>query len=458
MYIFKFADIGEGIHEGKISDIHVKVGDSVKDGTDLFSVETDKITTEVASPVNGKILKILCNVGDVIHVGDALFEIDDGSSTTQESKTSDSSEKNEETKQESSAGASVVGEVKVSNDVLPLFGSNTLNVKSASKNETQEYKNENVLASPVARAIAKQNHIKLVTIKGSGPNGRITKQDVLNSLNHNSDQSYSPHVVAPTTSVQVNEKISSSVIATQAQPLSTSINVTNGDKVIEMSSIRKAIAAGMKRSWSNVAYTNLSIEIDVTDIWEQRNKVKDFILETENIKLTLLPFIVKAISKSLTEFPLFNAVCDDKNNTLVLRKDINIGIAVDTKDGLIVPNIKNADKLSILEIAKYIADIASKARNKKVSMNDITNGTFSITNYGSLGANFGVPVINYPEVAIAGLGAMHSSIKKVGIQLVERKIMYITIAADHRWIDGGDIARFGNQIKQYLENITLLFI
>lgn len=433
MYIFKFADIGEGIHEGKISDILVKEGDSVKDGTDLFSVETDKITTEVASPVNGVVKKILCKVGDTVHVGDPLFEIDDGSSASSSSSSSVTQEtKVEEPKkeEESSGGASVVGEVKVSNNILPLFGSNSLNT-----NQSQQTSgNKNILASPVARALAIENNVNLATISGTGPNGRITKEDVL----------------------AVSNKSSSAVVATKTS--NVPVVKSGEDKTFEMTSIRKAIATAMKRSWSNAAYTNLSIEIDVTEIWEQRNKVKDFIYETQNIKLNLLPFIVKALAKTLKDFPLFNAINDEANNSLILRSDVNIGIAVDTKDGLIVPNIKNADRLSVLEIAKSISEIASKARNKKITMNDITNGTFSVSNYGSLGVNFGVPVINYPEVAIAGLGAATDKIKKVGIHMVERKVMYLTIAADHRWVDGGDIARFANQVKQYLENITLLFI
>lgn len=438
MYIFKFADIGEGIHEGKVSDIFVKVGDSVKDGTDLFSVETDKITTEVSSPVHGVITKIMCNVGDTIHVGDPLFEIDDGSGgASAPAATAASAPAAEPKKEEASTGASVVGEVKVSNDILPLFGSNSLNVSSAASSSS----NSNVLASPVARVLAKDNNVNIATVKGTGENGRVTKEDVLNAIGGSN--------------VAVAAK--PAVVATQTTPLAP-VAVGESDKKFEMTSIRKAIATAMKRSWSNAAYTNLSIEIDVTEVWEQRNKVKDFIFETENVKLNLLPFIVKALAKTLKEFPLFNAINDEANNSLVLRSDVNIGIAVDTKDGLIVPNIKNADRLSVLEIAKSISEIAAKARNKKITMADITNGTFSVSNYGSLGVNFGVPVINYPEVAIAGLGAATSKVKKVGIQMVERKVMYLTIAADHRWVDGGDIARFANQVKQYLENIALLFI
>lgn len=476
MYIFKFADIGEGIHEGKVSDILVKEGDSVKDGTDLFSVETDKITTEVSSPVNGVISKILIKVGDTIHVGDPIFEIDDsnGSSSsaapaqTPEVKSEPVVVKEEKTEQVQEGGASVVGEVKVSNNVLPLFGSNTLNVSPSV--EPTKTRNDDVLASPVARVLAKNNNVDIALISGTGPEGRVTKEDVekyLSSSNQTTttqtistaSESVAPTVTVTKTVVQSSPAttVTNAIVANKVE--STAIaTIVEGDKILEMTSMRKAIANAMKRSWSNAAYTNLSVEIDVTDVWEQRNKIKDYILETENVKLNLLPFIIKAIAKTLKQFPIFNAINDDANGTLILRNEVNVGIAVDTKDGLIVPNIKNADKLSIIEIAKSIADIAARARAKKITMADLQKGTFSVSNYGSLGIEFGVPVINYPEVAIAGLGTASNKIKKVGIQMVERKVMVLTIAADHRWVDGGDIARFANQVKQYLENIAFLFV
>lgn len=474
MYIFKFADIGEGIHEGKVSDILVKEGDVVKDGTDLFAVETDKITTEVASPVDGVISKILIKVGDTIHVGDPIFEINtDGSSSVAQPSVAQVEEvkpvveqpQPEPKKEENSeSGASVVGEVKVSNNVLPLFGSNTLNVAKAVE---VSHENGEVLASPVARVLAKNNNIDLSKVKGTGPDGRIMKEDIERLVSKDSslistadsEPKQTTTVAVATAPVQTSVSNSSSSTALVANKIESGITtIVEGDKTLEMTSMRKAIANAMKRSWNTAAYTNLSVEIDVTEVWDQRNKIKDYIFETENVKLNLLPFIIKAIAKALKQFPMFNAINDDTNGTLILRNEVNVGIAVDTKDGLIVPNIKNADRLSILDIAKAISDIASRARSKKITMADLSKGTFSVSNYGSLGIEFGVPVINYPEVAIAGLGTATSKVKKVGIQMVERKVMYLTIAADHRWVDGGDIARFANQIKQYLENITLLFV
>lgn len=453
MYSFKFADIGEGIHEGKVGEILVKEGDAVKDGTNIIVVETDKVTTEIASPVNGTISKILIKVGDNIHVGQELFLIDTGSGSTAApaATTPAVEEKKEESKEQ--VGASVVGEVKVSNNVLPSFGSQQVEMSSSS-NETSTYNNTDVLASPVARLLALEHNVDLSTVKGTGPSGRILKEDILSLMSNGSS---STQTVQSTVTQQV---VSTPVVNTEVMTanISQTSIATREDKAIETTPMRKAIAKAMKESWSNVAYTNLAVEIDVTELWDQRNKFKDLILEQEGIKLTLLPFIVKAISKALVKYPTFNSHVDEANGHIIQKGAVNIGIAIDTKDGLIVPNIKNADKLSVLDIAKEITLLAEKARTKKIQMSDLAGGTFSISNYGSLGASFGVPVIKHPEIAIAGIGTLENKAKRVGLHFVERKVMYLTVAADHRWVDGGDIARFVGLVKQYLENFTLLFI
>lgn len=453
MYSFKFADIGEGIHEGKVGEILVKEGDPVVDGKDVIVVETDKVTTPIASPVNGVISKVLVNVGDTIHVGQELFLIQtegDSEASIQETKVEETQEIKEEPKKEeaSADAASVVGEVKVSNDLLPSFGSQVVEENSENVNSV---KNTDILASPVARAIAIENNIDLSTVNGTGPLGRILKEDVLACCDASK----------PEIKVENKEVVVEKVVQTE-EPTTTKSSCSTGtcgvDTPIETTSIRKAIAKAMKDSWGHVAYTNLAVEIDVTDLWDQRNKFKDLVLKEEGVKLTLLPFIVKAISKALEKFPSFNSIIDEVNGQIIQKGNINIGIAIDTKDGLIVPNVKDANLKSILDIAKEITSLAEKARNKKIQMSDLSNGTFSISNYGSLGVSFGVPVIKYPEVAIAGIGTLETKIKKEGLHFVERKVMYLTIAADHRWIDGGDIGRFAGKVKQYLENFTLLFI
>lgn len=440
MYIFKFADIGEGIHEGKVGEILVKEGDTVKDGTNLIIVETDKVTTEIASPVDGVVSKILVKVGDTIHVGQDLFAIEDGSSS---SSTPVVETKKEEAPVQEEA-ASVVGQVQVSNNVLPSFGSQNSEINS---NQQVAIKNDDYIASPVARMYAQENNIDLSTVQGTGPLGRILKEDVVNAINNGQSTITMTRPMPTTTST-----------TTMTVQNTTSTIALKEDKAIETTTLRKAIAKAMKDSWNNAAYTNLAVEIDVTELWDQRNKFKDLILEQEGVKLTLLPFIVKAISKALLKYPSFNAWVDEEKQQIIQKGAINIGIAIDTKDGLIVPNIKNADKLSVLDIAREITTLAEKARNKKIQMSDLANGTFSISNYGSLGVSFGVPVIKHPEVAIAGIGTLENKAKRMGLHFVERKVMYLTLAADHRWVDGGDIARFLGLVKQYLENFTLLFI
>ena len=469
MYTFKFADIGEGIHEGKIAEIFVKEGDSFNDGTDLFLVETDKVTTEVASPVKGIVTKILFKVGDTVHVGQPLFEINDSDSASVAPKVEQPTPQQPapvetpKVQEDEQAGASVVGEVKVSNSVLPLFGSNAKSVVAQEK-----FVNKNVTASPLARMIAKEKGIDLGTVKGSGPLGRILVTDLEKLSKPVASSSPSLHSQVAN-SISACSTTTSSCTASKSEPVKTPVSAPkteSGDVKVEMSSIRKAISKAMKESWSNVAYTNLSTEIDVTELWDQRNKIKDSLLKNEGIKLNLLPFIIKAVAKAMKKYPNFNALIDETTNSLVLKTEVNIGIAVDTKDGLIVPNIKDVNNLSIVEISKQISDLAERARNKKIQLSDLSGGTVSVTNYGSLGVSFGVPVIKYPEVAIIGIGALENKVKKVGFldrplpdkHVVERKVMYLTMAADHRWVDGGDIARFLSLVKEYLENFTLLFI
>lgn len=435
MYKFKFVDIGEGIHEGKVGEIFVKEGQTVKDGDNLFIVETDKITTEITSPANGTINKIFIKTGDTVHVGEEIFYIDDGSTTANlkldNAKISiPTPTKNIESSEKEEGGASVVGEVVVSNKLLKNFG-----LQNKKEDKAIAKSSKNVLISPLARLIAIQQKIDLSQIVGSGTFGRILRKDIENILQS-----------SPKSSNYSGEKNSST------------FNINREDTILPITQLRNTIAKALKDSTTNVAYTNLTLRIDVTDLWNFRNRNKDEILKKHNVKLTLLPFIVKAIAISMYEHPLFNATYNAEKHHILQKGNINIGIAIDTKDGLIVPNIKNVDRLSIIEIAKEISNIASKTREKKLVMSDLKDGTFSITNYGSLGVSCGTPVIKYPELAIAGIGTLENVISKIENNFVERSIFNLTIAADHRWIDGGDIARFGQTIKKYLENILLIWL
>lgn len=292
----------------------------------------------------------------------------------------------------------------------------------------------NIKSTPIARAMAARMGIDISQVKGTGIDGRILIEDIKNFK-------AAPSPVATTTA---------QVSAPSVQPIS---NEAHSEPV---SSIRKAIAKAMTNSWNNVAYTNLVHRINMSELWDARNKIKDIVLKNENVKVTFLPYVIKAAAIGLRSFPKFSAKYNEVNQTLDYPGEANIGIAIDTEAGLMTAVIRNADKLSIIEIAKEVSRLANAARTKTLKPNETKGAGFTITNYGSVGSLWGVPVINYPELAIAGLGAIvDEAIIKNG-SVVPGKVMYLTVAADHRWIDGAEIGRFATKIKELLENPELL--
>ena len=317
------------------------------------------------------------------------------------------------------------------------------NVVNSTQNKESNsvVKNNRHFISSLANAIAKDNNIDISKIKGTGVNNRIMKKDVLNWINTSSQN----NKVVPT-EVQVSNK-QTSVIGEELQ-----------EKRVKVTTLRKTIAKVMKNSWDTVAYTNLFTEIDMTKLWEFRAKIKDKVLKATGIKITFLAFIVKALALAIKKYPNMNATYDEKTSELVLKPYFNAGIAVDTKSGLMVPVIKHADQISVLGIAKEIIRLGELARTGKISMNDMSDGTFSITNYGSFGALAGVPVINYPQLALAGIGGIIDKVAIINGQVSPRKVMLLTIAADHRWIDGGDIAKYARDVKALLEEPAMIWM
>ncbi|AWX70494.1 dihydrolipoamide acetyltransferase [Mycoplasmopsis anatis] len=293
-----------------------------------------------------------------------------------------------------------------------------------------------VKSTPIARALAAKMGIKIEDVKGTGIGGRILVEDIKNFK--------ATPVVAP-----------SQASTTQAAPV-TPIKPTFEAHSEPVSPMRKAIAKAMTNSWENVAYTNLVHKVDMTRLWDLRASIKDLVFEKENIKLTFLPYIVKAVAIALKEFPKFAAKYNEKESTLEYPGSVNVGIAVDTEAGLMVPVINDANRLSILEVASEISRLASAARKRTIKPQEMKGAGFTITNYGSVGSLFGVPVINYPELAICGVGAIIDEPVIQNGQIVPGKVMYITVAADHRWIDGAEVGRFASRIKELLEKPEVL--
>lgn len=280
--------------------------------------------------------------------------------------------------------------------------------------------------SPLALKIAKEHNINFEKINGTGVKGKIMSKDIINNLNSMND---------------------------------STANSSLEDKMIEITTIRNAIAKAMVVAKNEIPATILTFFVDVTALVNYRKQVKDQVQSIFGLKLSYLPFIIKAVIYAIKQYPIFNSSYLKELNKIQIKSAINFGVAVDTENGLMVPNIKNADQLSIVELGHKVIELAQKARNKQLSLSEIKNGTISLTNFGSIGAAWGTPIINYPEVAIVAPGNIEERlVRNETNQIVVKQVMPFTIAADHRWIDGADIGRFMKVIKHHLETLEGLEI
>ena len=449
MINFKFADIGEGIHEGVILKWNYEVGDQVEEGETMVVVETDKVNAEIPVPEDGVLKKRGAEVGETIHVGDVLAVVDDGSGDDDEATpeasdaSSDSDDEDDEEepqpKKESAgeSGASVVGSVEVSDDVLP---SSDEHKQQSSEKQTKG----KALATPVARKMAKDLGVDINTLKGSGPNGRVMKEDIKRA-GKPSGESSQTHSTSRPTSTQQPARLSMPKLPEEG---------TRREKVTKL---RESIVKAMDTSNQLIPATTIMDEFDVSELVQFRNEQKN-LAANHDAKLTYLPLILKAVMLTIKEYPIFNASFDHDTNEIVYKDFYNVGIAVDTPDGLIVPNVKNADQLSIIELAREIDRLSTQARERKIQLSDLQNTTFSVTNYGAFGSKLGTPVINHPEVAILGVGAITKKPLVIDDEVKVRSTLPLSLTIDHRIIDGGDGGRFMVRLREYLKDPMLLLL
>jgi len=399
-YIFKFPDIGEGLTEGIIIEWYVDKGTTVKVGQPLVKMETDKVVTDIPAPREGIVAARYGKVGETVHVGETLVEIDIAGEAGLETK-------GPEIEMVEEKGAGVVGtlEVASNNAFLPASDEGT-----EAKPQYDTGKKHKVLATPVARAMARDMNIDINLVPGTGPAGRIMKSDIQNF-----------HSSATVKSVS---------FATPASQI-----IGEMTEVIPMSQIRKSIAKNMLRSKQSTAHMTLFEEPEVSALVAARSKYKEE-YKKENISLTYMPFVIKAVVASLKRHREMNAEMDFEKGNIIYKNYYNIGIAVSTPDGLVVPVIRNADRLSVRDLSQALSELAARARDRKLTFDDMKDGTFTITNYGALGGWFGVPVINYPQSGILGIGRIYqkpvveNGVIKVG------NVMPLSLSVDHRLIDG----------------------
>ncbi|MCS5422870.1 MULTISPECIES: dihydrolipoamide acetyltransferase family protein [Psychrilyobacter] len=413
MFEFKFADIGEGIHQGKVLDCFFKIGDMVEEGESLFLVETDKVNAEIPSPAKGIITAINFEINDIINVGDVVVVIDDGSSAEVIETITEEKEK-AEAETEEGKGASVVGEVTVSNELIPGFHTEEKEEKVIRRKS---------LATPIARRMAKDLEVDINEVEGSGLNGRVMKEDIQKFHNLNNKAETTKSVV-----------------------------LENGDDIREeMSLVRKAIFKTVSISKKEIPHTTLFDDIDL----EQLVKLRGELSEEIGVKLTYMPFIMKAVYLGIKKYPVFNSTIDGEE--IVYKKQVNLGVAVDTDYGLVVPVLKDLSSLSIIEISEKLKGLSSRARDKKLSMEDITGGTFTVSNFGKF-AKAGTPIIKHPEVAVLGIGRVKKQAVIIDSEIQIRSILPVSLSVDHRIIDGADGGRFIEEVRSYLENPKLLLL
>lgn len=426
---FKFPDVGEGITEGTLIKWLVKEGDSVKEDQVLAEVETDKAVVEVPSPQSGKITKLHKKAKDKIKVGEVIVSFDGGAAPVKKA-----------TKAEAKAPAKRQAEeqpVKDSENKKPEAAQPKEAPKQSVKTTqevTEAAKTLRPLATPHTRRLARERGVDLTAVKGSGANGRITDEDV--------------------ESAAKSTPASSAIPSTQAYVTPTKIE---GEKRVPLTSIRSAIAKKMSESMMHAAHVTHHDVADVTELAKIREKEKPAALK-RGVKLTFLPFIAKAALAALKEFSEFNSSLDESTNEIVYHEKHNLGMALATDDGLLVPVIFNADEKSILELGKEMHALADKGRARKLKLDEMRGSTFTITNVGSVGGTYFTPIINYPECAILGIGKIMDEQRVIDGKAQTRKIAYLSLSFDHRIVDGAQAAKFMNAIIRHLEDPALLLV
>jgi 2-oxoglutarate dehydrogenase E2 component (dihydrolipoamide succinyltransferase) len=414
--------LGESVQEATITKMFVKLNDVIEEDDMLFEIATDKVDSEIPSPVSGKIIEIRFKEDDVVPVGEIVAIIN---------MSEDAADAEEKTQTTSETPVEVVEE-KVVNELTEI------------KSDSDRF------YSPLVKAIAQKENIsqtELDSIIGHGQNDRVQKEDILKFVAER-------QTPAPVSTAQVEApKATSSV-----QKPKVSMSVGANDQIIEMDRMRRIIADHMVMSVQTSPHVTAMVEADVTDMVNWRNKIKDEFFAKEKTKITFMPIIIEAVSKALREFPMINSSVDDYK--IIVKKDINVGVAVALPSGnLIVPVIKNADQKNLLGLTVGMNTLANKARNNKLDADDVQGGTFTISNFGSFRNVMGTPIINQPQVAILAVGTIEKKPAVLetpaGDVIVPRQKMFLSLSYDHRVVDGALGGAFLRKIADHLEEFDV---
>ncbi|SEM84949.1 dihydrolipoamide acetyltransferase family protein [Paenibacillus sp. OV219] len=435
---YRFPELGEGLHEGEIVKMHITPGATVTDEDIIMEVQNDKAIVEVPCPVNGKVLEVLVKDGQVCHVGDIVAIIDAEGELPEQAAPAGDSHSN--AAPAAAAPAAAPAPAQAAAPAAPAA--------PAASPAPAKAAGGLVLATPSVRKYAREKGVDISTVAGSGKNGRITREDI------NAFAAGGGSAALAAAGAAVEAPAASEA---KASAPATTVQVAH-DRVEErvpFKGIRKAIANAMVKSMYTAPHVTIMDEVDVTALVELRTKAKP-LAEKKGVKLTYLPFIVKALVAACRQFPIMNAMLDEEKQEIVYKKFYNIGIATDTDNGLIVPVIHDADRKNVWMVADSIKDLATRGRDGKLTPAEMKGSTISITNIGSAGGMFFTPVINFPEVAILGTGRISEKPVVKNGQIVAASVMALSLSFDHRLIDGATAQNFMNYIKQLLADPQLL--
>ncbi len=415
----RFVDVGEGITEGHVVKWLVKDGDSVKEDQPLFQIETDKAVVNIPAPIDG-IVKVFAKEGTDVHLGDLVAAV----GTAEELNAI-------------KAGAPVQSAAP-SAPAAPLQEQ-----RQAPEAQAQGQQAQNILATPAVRKLARDLNVDIAKVKGTGPSGRVLESDVRSAA-------AAPSAASATPGAPAQQK--------KAQGYSASLEEQHSGEIerIPLSPTRKAIARNMEASWTIPRAVHMDL-IDATSLYNIVEREKARAASELGAKLTYLPFIIKATIEALKENPNFNASYDSEKLEIIRKSYYNIGLAAEASDGLKVVVVKNADKKGIIDIAKEVQQLSQKIKDQTITLDEMKDSTFTITNIGSLGGGFlSVPMINYPDVAILGIHLVRDMPVVKNGSIVVGKVLPFSISFDHRVVDGAEAVKFGNSLIKYLEDPDFL--
>ncbi|MBN1786741.1 MAG: 2-oxo acid dehydrogenase subunit E2 [Candidatus Methanofastidiosa archaeon] len=400
---FRFPDVGEGITEGKVQNWRVKVGDKVNEDQIIGDIETDKAVVEMPAPRSGTVISLLIPEGGMVKVGETMLVI------------GDEGEKYEG------------GEPSAPEVPLPA--------PAPAAEAPEEYKlklGKATLAMPGVRKLAKEKGLDLEGIPGTGAHGQVTKEDLSKSIK---ETTRAPEAKLPR--VKLNYDLYGHI------------------RHERYDGVREVIGRKLSESMFGSPHAVAMDEADITELWSMREQLKERSAE-KGAKLSVLAFVVVAVVNALKEHPTLNAAFNEEEKDMIIKEYHNIGIAVDSPDGLKVPVIKMAQSKDVFQIQSEINELAQKARDRKIDLMDMQGSSFSISNYGSIGGFYGVPIINLGDVAILGLGRAKDLPRVINGAIVPRKVIGLSVSFDHRVNDGAEVARFLNSLIYYLERPALL--